>query len=544
MTNTNQGGQEGLSFLSSEQRLQVYQIIVNGCAHLWSKGRLQDGRTYVENGETKTTEDKVTPVLNVLIPLIQTDPYFLAHLTSYAIDKLKTKDLHVFLTFVSALSTADGLPFSPGSKYKKPNLRYVAAAALHKLDPKLALRVAELSSKKFEVSGYLRYGRHGSQMLVTAIKKYLKYRETNLDIIRGIKKAGLGKVYKNLYRSVHMAPSDEAAAILRWQQKNHEIVFANALIDFKGLTDLQIAEKIRKEKINIRGAISGLGEIKKKVSPVVAIALLEQANGNDAVILQNMFRDLGLLNDAEVLKLFEEKIKTASTALDRAETLSKEANEEIKKIVASARSESNKSQTAGLGKVYLHLDDSGSMSSVRDFAMKRGAIIAECVNNPRENFKWGLFGSYGVDLPLPDEFERDAFSAVLFGRNAGSSTDCFALYAEARKFGAEVDFFVSDQDHTDGNLKLKIEGFHKKNPQYVKPRVCVVVDFGRSGMRGTLSQAYLDNEIPVVILDRETLTESALVVQTIVAAMKGPVAIIDEIMAHPLLTLPPYYYAV
>ena len=63
MTNTNQGGQEGLSFLSSEQRLQVYQIIVNGCAHLWSKGRLQDGRTYVENGETKTTEDKVKLVV-------------------------------------------------------------------------------------------------------------------------------------------------------------------------------------------------------------------------------------------------------------------------------------------------------------------------------------------------------------------------------------------------------------------------------------------------------------------------------------------------
>jgi len=544
MTNTNQGGQEGLSFLSSEERLRAYQLIVNGCTHLWSKNRLQDGSSYVENGVTKTTEDKVTPILNVLVPLIQTDPYFLAHLTSYAIDKLKTKDLHVFLTFVASLSTADGMPFSPGSKYKKPNLRYVAAAALHKLDPKLALRVAALLNKKFEVSGYLRYGRHGSQMLTTAIKKYLKYRETNLDIVRGVKKSGLGEVYKNLYRTVHMSPSDEVAAILRWQQKNREIVFTTTLIDFNGLTDLQIAEKIRKEKINIRGAISGLGEVKKKVSPVIAIALLERANGNDAVILQNMFKDLGLLDDAEVLKLFEEKIKTASTALDRAETLSKEATNEVKKILSSARAESNQAQTAGLGKIYLHLDDSGSMSSVRDFAMKRGTIIAECVNNPRENFKWGLFGSHGVELPLPEEFERDAFASVLFGKNAGSSTDCFALYPEAREFGAEIDFFVSDQGHTDGNLRLKIEGFHKKNPQYVKPRVCVIVDFGGEGMRGMLARAYLDNEIPVVILNRESLTESALVVQTIVAAMKGPIAIIDEIMAHPLLTLPPYYYAV
>ena len=535
---------ETLSFLSSEERLRAYQLIINGCEHLWSKNRLQDGRSYIENGQTIQTPDKLSPMLDALIPLTKEDPFFLAHLTSYAITKLKKKDLHVLLTFVSSLSTADGLPFSPGSKYKKPNLRYIGAAALMKLDPKLVSRVASLAGKKFEVSNYLRKGRHGSQSLVTAIRKYLKYRETDLDIVRGVKKAGLGEVYKNVYRAAHMSPSDEVAGILRWQQKDRDIVFSNILIDFKKLTDLEIAEKIRKERINIRGVISGLGEAKKKVSPVIAIAMLEQANGNDAVILQNMFSSLGLLNDSEVLQLFQEKIKTATTALDRAEVLSRNANQEVQKILSSTRAGVRQAETAGLGKMFLHLDDSGSMSAVREFAMDKGSIIAECVNNPHENLKWGLFGSEGLELPLPEEFEKDAFRAILFGKRVGQSTDCFALYPTAREFEAEVDFFVSDQEHTDGNLTDKIKRYHEKNPNAVKPRVCVIIDFGRFGDRGPLSQAYLQNEIPVVIASPDTLTESALVVQTVKQAMKGPTAVVDEIMAEPLLALPSYYYAV
>lgn len=535
---------ERLSFLSSDERLRAYQLIINGCEHLWSKNRLQDGRTYMENGKLIQTPDRLTPMLDALVPLIKEDPFFLAHLTSYAINKLKKKDLQVLLTFVSALSTADGLPFSPGSEYKKPNLRYISSAAIMKLDPKLVSRVAMLLGKKFEVKDYLRKGRHGSQSLITAIKRYLKYRETDLDIVRGIKKSGLAEVYKNIYRAVHLSPSDEVAAILRWHQKNKDIVFTDVLINFKKLTDLEIAEKIRKEKINIRGAISALGEAKKKVSPVIAIALLEQANGNDAVILQNMFNGLGLLNDAEVLALFQEKIKTATTALDRAEVLSRNANKEVQDILSSTRAEVRQEETAGLGKMFLHLDDSGSMSAVRQFAMEKGSIIAECVNNPHENLKWGLFGSEGLELPLPDKFVKDAFRAILFGKRVGQSTDCFALYPTARQFGAEVDFFVSDQEHTDGNLTEKIRRYHTQHPDALKPRVCVIIDFGRWGDRGPLAQAYLHNEIPVVLAAPDTLTETALVVQTVKQAMKGPTAVIDEIMAEPLLELPSYYYVV
>src|SRR5260221_12918331 len=147
---------ESLHQLTSQERLQAYNLITSGCGHLWSKGKMQ--------------EAKVQDVLRVLIPLTKNDPYFLAHLTSYALQRTKSKDLQIMTTLANSLSTADGLPFSPGSEYVKPNLRYVSYAAVHKFDPPLALRMLLLANNyKFGVDGYLNPATHFSQGLRTAI---------------------------------------------------------------------------------------------------------------------------------------------------------------------------------------------------------------------------------------------------------------------------------------------------------------------------------------------------------------------------------------
>jgi hypothetical protein len=59
-----------------------------------------------------------------------------------------------------------------------------------------------------------------------------------------------------------------------------------------------------------------------------------------------------------------------------------------------------------------------------------------------------------------------------------------------------------------------------------------------------LSEQFKRCGIPVVVLDPNQLTESALVAQSIKTAIKGTSAILDEIMAEPLLTLPKWWYAV
>lgn len=524
---------EELQQLTSQERLRTYELFIRGCTHLWGRDEetLKRGFKVAKAGE----------VLNTLIPLTTKDPYFLAHLTSYIMRKDMGKDLKVFTTYVNSLSTADGQPFSVGSDYNKPNLRIVSFAALQQLDPILAGRVLEVASTKFSVTDYLNYGRHFSSSLRTAFKKYLRYREANLQMLKGIKRAGLSHRMESLYRTMRIAPSDEAAALIHYRQKGKKIKFADSLFDFSGLDDLGIATKIRQEKLPV---LPALGALPRKVSPVIAVALLEQATGNQAVILKGLFEEAGVLKDKEVMDLFQEKLATAKGSLDRVETLSKGSSLEVEKVMKQARADKRKEQLTDVGKVFLHIDTSPSMDSALEVAMKRGAIIAEMIPDPEHNFQWGLFHGRGEILPLPQTFEEDAFRAILFGKTTQSSTNAFALYPHARQFGADVDVLISDGDHNVGNLETSIRAFHEQNPQLPKPKAMVLVWIKNGYSQDTVKEAYEANGIPVAVVDPDTITSSAWVMQAIRSAMLGAVAQVDEIMNTPLLTLPEWYFSI
>lgn len=521
-----------LSVMTSQERLDAYKLITDGCSHIWSKGKFQ--------------EEKAQKVLDVLVPLTVRDPFFLAHLTSYAMKNSKAKDLRVFLAYVAGLSSADGQPFSPGSKYVKPNLRYVGAAALQMLEPKLADRVALLGTRKFKVEGILSEATHLPTTMREALKKYLKYREANPEMLEGIRKAGLKTTMQRMARKMHYDFSDEAREILDWPRKGQK--FDKRAPLFENLTDLQVAEKVRSERIPYIGVLAELAKVDKKVSPVVAVAMLEQATGNQAVIMRSTFEDAGILNDPEVKTLYEEKIKEAQTALDRVDHITKEASESVKQALKSAKSEARKEELGNIGKVFVHLDFSGSMERVREYAGERGAIIAEMVQNPTENFAWGWFSGHGIRLPLPQAFEADAFKAVLFGQGDWGGTDCFALYEEARRFGADVDVLITDQGHGAGSMADRIRRFHEQNPSIPKPKACVIVHYNNGwggGMEdGEVKRGYEANDIPVAVMKPEALTETAVVTQAVKTAMMGPVAMVDEIMATELLSLPKYYYTI
>lgn len=528
-----------LPYLSQKERLEVYNVLTSGVQHLWSKNKYQ--------------EDVAQNLLDALVPLTTKDPYFLASLTSYIFRQAESnKDLKVMTALVNALSSADGTPFSPGSKYLKPNLRSVSVAAVEMLDPKTASHITELEGKKWSVDGYFNKARHFPNVLKTALKKYLLYREKNPDMLRGITKSGMRNMIREMYIKLHLAPSVEAAGILRWEQKDgRKIDFEKRAFDFTDKTDLQVAKMIRKEKVPFLGALAELSRIAKKISPVIAVALLEQATGDQAVIAHKTFNDAGILKDPEVLALYEEKIRTAKNALDRVASFSGKLDEQSAKILKQARADVRKEQVGDIGKVYLHLDASGSMNAVIDFAKERGTLIAELVKNPRENFKWGVYDYKGVDLPLPDEFVADAFRAKLFGITMGGGTDCLALYRYAREFGADVDVQVTDGAHNIGDLRARMRYYHSTHKTQSKPKACVIVDFSpvgywndRPGSKNPVKEAYEDNGIPVAVIRPESLSGSALVVDAIKAAVKGPEALIDSIMETPLLKLPDWYMSI
>jgi hypothetical protein len=520
------GVSEMLSSLSNDARLKIYDRIIAGCTHIWSKNSLQ--------------EDKLNDVLSDFMILAEKDPEFLAKFTSYAVTKLDSKDLKVVTVFANSLSDADGTPFSPGSKYKKPNWRMVSQAALQTpaFDAKLVSRVIDIANRKVKLgeNGRFKEGTHFSRPLKKAITKYLRFREMNLKVLTGIKKVGLGKTYSSLYRMVHKSPSTEAASILGWDQKDGRKIEKKIFFDFKGLSDIQIAEKIRKEKLAPTGA---LGALPNKISPVIAAAILEQASGDQAVILRGMFDEQGLLKHKEVLDVFTAKVKTAKTALDRVERLNTEIAEPVSKALKTAKSEKRKADVGDLGKIFLHIDSSSSLDCAIDLAKDLGATLAECVTNPKENFGWGHFGSTGTHLPNPKSFEKDAFHAALYNVRAYGNTDCVALYeyACANKFSTQV--YITDGGHNVGDAHSRIEAIHAKG---FKPDVVLIIKVGCYSSQ--LAMAFIRAGVAVTEMDPSALKESALVSQAVKTALKGREAIIEEIMSTPLLKLPDWWESV
>jgi hypothetical protein len=505
--------------LQDADRLQIYKYLTDACSHLYSKNNLQ--------------KEKFDAIAPTFVKLAKEDPIFLAHLTAWAMNH-DSKDLKVLSVYFNSLSDANGEPFVVGGKKRKPNFRSVSAAVLQDMPPHLALRVLELTRIKFAVDGKLSNGAHYPTQLKNAFKKYILYREANPDMIRGIKNSGMGKKLIKMYKMLHMAPTDETAAILGWKQRGRNIKLDK--IDFSNMEPSEIAEQIITKKMSPVIALSAIPE--KSMNAVVAKALLKTATGNQAIILQNMFRTKGFLEIPEIKSLFDTKIKTATTAVDRIDTLSKNLTDDEKKTMSDVRSKVRKEQMGEIGKVFLHIDKSSSMSGAIEFAKESGSIIAECVNNPEKNFNWGLFGSRGKTIKKPDSFTKEDFYAALYGVKADEgATDCLGCYEMSRQLGTDVDIFVTDQGHNVGYLDKRLKDIHDKMG---KPSAVVIVHFG-SASSTALKDAFEREGVPVSIMSPKSIRESALVSQAIKTAIRGQMAVIDEIMDTPLPSLPKWW---
>jgi hypothetical protein len=513
-----------LNELPDQDRLTIYNFIISACTHLYSKNKFQI--------------DKFNSIASSFSKLTKEDPIFMVHLTAWAA-KQQSKDLKVLTIFFNSLNDADGSSFFPGSSKNKPNFRTVSATLLQQLDPRLALRVIELANYKFNVPNFFGDGRHFASFLSTAFRKYILYRELNIDMIKGIKNNGMAKAFIKLYKMMHMAPSANSAGILGWNQRDKTII--KNVISFEGKTKTEIAKEIIDRKLSPLVAISALTNLQMGVS--VAKALLQNCTGNQAIILQNLFRTRGFLEVESIKNLFDKKIKTATTVVDRIDTLSKDLTDEEKKAMASVRSQKRKEATVGIGKVFIHIDISPSMDSVIKFAKEKSSIFSECVNNPKENFGWGIFHDYGKLLKIPDNFTKEDFHASLYGiKTGGMGTNCLALYEKARLFGANIDVYFTDQGHNHGSIVQLLE---KSIKQYGKPAAVVIVNFGLyngENLKGPLHRSFEAEGIPVAFMKPESLSQSALVAQSINAAIKGQMAIIDEIMETTLPKLPKWYF--
>lgn len=511
-----------LPYLSDIERFKIYQLLVSGNQHFWSKNKLEI--------------TKVLPVLTNAIKLAKEDPEFSAHLLSYVMKNSESRDLKVLFTYANFLNDADGTFFGASKKYRKPDYRSVAIAALLELDPKLAERVVDLRSVGVEVPNILRKAKHWPDRANTAVRKYLKYREAHLNIVKGIVKTGMSKVLRRLYIKSHLAPSTEVAELLRWKQKDGRTIEKKVLFDIKGLSATQIAKKIQTEKPSPQIV---LGVI-EKITPVIAAAILDVCTGNQALIYSKMFEEAGILNDKEVRKAYEEKVMTATSTADRAQNLSKDVSEETKAVMKQAKQAARKKvvEKSGLDeKVYLHVDVSSSMQSAITLAKRCASEIAECINDPAKNFVLGHFGTRAEVVKNPTEFTAEAFAALMYAWRANQgSTDIIASYELARQKGATVDIYLTDGGHNVGNFGTKLTNAISKHG---KPNCAIVVNLGSEA--DALVKCFEKWGIPSILVDSNAVLQSALVAETIAKSIKGPMAVLEQISATPLLQVPAWY---
>ena len=525
--------QNAIEEYSDDKRLDIYSFITSACTHVYSKGKLQEG--------------KFMEMAKIFADLAVHDPIFMCQLTGWAM-KQDHKDLKVLCVFFNSLNDADGTPFFSGSTQNKPNFRKYSTYALQELPPHLALRVIELARKKFGIDGVLNESYHFPTSLKKAGVKYLRFRENNVAALKSLKKSGQANKIEDMYCLLRVGPSDDVVQALGWNQKDGRKRDSDSYYpDFTKMTSKDIAETIEKDKI---GGLVALSLIpKNKITASVAKSILNNLSGNQTVIVQRWFAENGFMDVKAINDLFKKNLKTVTTVVDRMDEAFKDSDEEDKKDFAQVRSQKRKQQakTNNIGKIFLHIDASSSMNHAIDFAKENASLIAECVDNPTENFGWGLFNDRGRLKKIPNGFTKEDFYSALFGERAGGMTDCIALYGAARKMGAEVDVYITDQGHNGGNIHKRIEDYHEKNPDVRKPKAAIIIDY--SGNRNAVNLSALEDGlvrsgISVSKIHPNDLKQSALIAQSVSVAMRGKLDIIDEIMNAELPVKPHWWDAI
>ena len=497
---------EELQELTEDKRLEVYNLLTDGCTHFWSKGKRQD--EYV-----KTNIERFAF-------LVTDDPFFLVHLAAWSCGyKNKNWDLRLLSIYLNALSDADGTPFVPGGTLRKPNFRSVSIKLLDQLFPNWLVRLRQLDSVKWNLKGT--ESSHFPLSLRRAMQRHVM--GLNENRVLGYVKNRQTKSLKKLYRLLHLphpaGHSPKVAQLLRWKDKLGRVEIKQYESPFKGLSDAEIAKKIEKDKLSFSQALSAVSQVTFES----AKALLGVATPNEALINRALFDEAGLLADPETEKLYFSKIGRASV-VDRIDRITTATSEVTKDKLAGVRTKTRRESFGFDGKIAVWIDISGSMKSALELAKECIAEIADFAGGDPKRFFWAVGNDQIYPIQEVPKSKEHAMQLLYPYRSSGS-TDCLAYYRAMQSLDP-VDIFVwiTDGGHCSGSVRIE---------DLKPPKTAIIVPVpGNSN--DSLSGILKQNGIEPIYLKPEALKQGALLGQAIQTAMRGRYAIIDEIMNWPL----------
>lgn len=309
------------------------------------------------------------------------------------------------------------------------------------------------------------YGRWGK-----AVEKWLRYRETNPKLLKGLIKAGFRTTVMELAeRSGYKPESSKFYELLRWKQRQApdgrrtvaiglEIQAAES---WESLTEEQICEKITREKLNFKTIHSRLPE-SVGLTRAIMVATVEAGGLSDKemIIATPTLEELGLLQVQSVKDRWEKAMKNANDM--RAANIAKNVrSKETKEKLETAAETALQAQVAevmrGL-RVYFIVDVSGSMDGAIEAAKSH---IVKCLPAfPLDQLHVSVFNTSGREIALrfaSSAGVENAFKGVLAGGGTDYGEGVWILRNHPPKADEDSLFiFVGDEGNQQPNFTQRV----------------------------------------------------------------------------------------
>jgi hypothetical protein len=576
---------------------KLVQLIINFPDHLWHNrpGVMRDGKwkaatrkeieEYKTNGRLRNGEfrepgpnpDAIERVYGTLADIWTANNELAARLASYVMKETDWRDMKVVCAAFMLVQSRAGEPITEEQNGKKVVLfsdddyREIGEAMIklyekgsnRMMNPKLIQRIGEVLNLPGVVTmnRTLGFGNpHKRKPFVgryyNAVTDWLDYREANISLLEGLKKAGYSKTVQSLARMVGYKPkSKRFFEVLGWKQKQaaagHRTIGLTNLqirkLSFEGMSEKEICETIVAEKLGWK-QVMGMLPQHVGLTPAIFVAMLDQFSDKDLTILTPTLEELGLLQHAPIKQRWQEAINTQED--QRARNIAKNLRDRelAGKLEASADAAVTKAVAEATKQADIHImfliDTSGSMQGAIETSKEALSMIVQ--GFPPEKLHIASFNTVGT-LLKPRHWSAAGVQHMLksIGASGGTiySSGVRVFHENGVKIppGAELILFaVGDEAGEKGNLFAQ----NLKQFGYVPSAIAHIVNVARQSQRGTTVRlAAQELGVPYTEVNVEQFTDVYQVQRTLKAVLEAQPyrekgSIIEKIMQTELLVSP------
>jgi len=372
------------------------------------------------------------------------DNEFAAHWASYAFAQ-DNRDLKAVLSAFMLVQNRAGNPVIEDGEvlFHDDDHRAVGEAMFLikgkknlQMEPKLIKRVGDVLrlegvAKINRDLGFVRSARKAAMGRYNkAVTKWLRYREQNPRMLKGLVDSGQGNVVKALARRVHYKPLTEAFfEALGWEQKvrhGHRTIAIGKTFEgvtsFEGLDEAAICQRIVTEKIGYKRLVGLMPKGQEMTAAIMAAAIeAGSLSDKDLIILTPTLEDLGLLK----IEAFKARWKAATQKADdqRAANIarnvkSKEAREGLDNAADVATAKVMETAFKGL-RPYVMVDKSASMDGALEMAQD---MLSKFLGGfPLDKLHVSVFNTQGTEITIKAP-KRAAVAHAFKGHGAGGGT--------------------------------------------------------------------------------------------------------------------------